>query len=95
MTDLVKNHSRQFGIKSLQISRIVGGARQNTNKYSQQPILQLHNKGNDKIVTASKAFLDGFFAFIKNWMTQYSQNLEQRGFSLPGDESSYESPAKK
>lgn len=95
MTDLVKSHYRRFGIKPLQISRIVGGARQNTNKYSQQPMLQLHNTGSDKIATASKAFLDGFYAFIKNWLTQYSQNIEQRGFLLPGDESAYESPVKK
>jgi hypothetical protein len=58
-------------------------------------MLQLHNTGSDKIVTASKAFLDGFYAFIKNWLTQYSQNIEQRGFLLPGDESAYESPVKK
>jgi len=32
MTELVKSHYRKFGIKSLQISRIVGGARQTTNK---------------------------------------------------------------
>jgi len=93
MTELVKSHYRKFGIKSLQISRIVGGARQTTNKYSQQPILQIHKSGNDKIVTASKRFLDGFYELMKNWLTQYVQNLEQRGFPLPGDENSYESPA--
>jgi hypothetical protein len=95
MTELVKSHYRKFGIKSLQISRIIGGARQITNKYSQQPILQIHKAGNDKIVTASKRFLDGFYELMKNWLTQYLQNLEQRGFPLPGDENSYESPAKK
>ena len=92
MTDLVENHYRKYGIKPLQISRIVGGARQTTNKYSQQPILQLHNTGNDKIVTASKKFLGGFYGLMKNWLNQYLQNLEQRGFLLPGDESSYELP---
>jgi hypothetical protein len=94
MTELVENHYRKFGIKPLQISRIVGGARQTTNKYSQQPILQLHKAGNDKIVTASKKFLDGFYELLKNWLNQYLQNLEQRGFPLPGDEKSYEPPAK-
>ncbi len=93
MTELVENHYRKFGIKPLQISRIVGGARQTTNKYSQRPILQLHKTSNDKIVIASKIFLDGFYELMKNWLTQYLQNLEQRGFPLPGDESSYESPA--
>ena len=92
MTELIKNHYRKFGIKPVQISRIVGGARQTTNKYSQQPILQLHKVGNDKIVRASKRFLDGFYELMKNWMGQYLQNLEQRGFRLPGDERSYKLP---
>ena len=95
MTELVKNHYRNFGIKPVQIFRIVGGARQTTNKYSQQPILQLHKVGNDKIVRASKRFLDGFYELMKNWLSQYIQNLEQRGFSLPGDMKSYKSPTKK
>jgi hypothetical protein len=95
MTELVKNHYRNFGIKPVQISRIVGGARQTTNKYSQQPLLQLHKVGNDKIVRASKRFLDGFYELMKNWLSQYIQKLEQRGSSLPGDMRSYKSPTKK
>jgi hypothetical protein len=94
MAELVKNHYQKFGMNSLQISRIIGGARQMTNKYNKTPILQVHKSGSDKIVTASKVVLDEFYDFIKNWQTRYEQDIDQRGFSLPGDKKSYQPPAK-
>jgi len=48
MDVLVKNHYAKFGMKSLQISRIIGGARQVTNKYSRPPCLQIHKTSNEK-----------------------------------------------
>ena len=91
MARLVEKHYRKSGIKPLQISRIVGGARQTTNRYSHPPILQVHNSASGKIVTASKKFLDGFYNQMKNWLVRYEQDLEERGFPLPGDKKSYAS----
>lgn len=67
-----------------QLSRIIGGARQTTNKLDIPPILEIQKISGIKEFCAYKRALPQFNEYMDTWQSTYHKELKERGFFLPG-----------
>ncbi len=73
-------------LKREQLSRIIGGARQTTNKFELPPIMEIKSFGLNKKFCINKEMIPVFNRYKQIQLSAYRDELQQRDFYFPGEE---------
>lgn len=77
-----------------QLSRIVGGTRQTTNRLKVPPLFEIRKVGSVKKFGASKQMVPAFKKFKETIQMSYESEMKERNYSIPGKKSGVASPEK-